>query len=43
MKMIKGLFKKNTDYVCWDSYKKKVDFLSEFSFQQDVRKQNISS
>lgn len=35
------LRKKYVDYIKWDDYKKKVDFLDYFHFQQSVRKDNI--
>jgi len=28
------------EYVGWNAYKRKIDFLSEFWFQQDVRAHN---
>ena len=27
----------------WDEYKKKIDFISDFNFQQDVRKKNVNN
>lgn len=29
------------EYMNWDDYKKKIDFLEDYNFQQNVRKQNI--
>ena len=36
---IKNLFK--TDFVEWERYKAKVDFLDEFNWQQNIRKHNL--
>lgn len=32
---------RKNDYVSWEAYKRRIDFLSDFYFQQDVRLQNI--
>jgi len=39
--LIKRLF--NNNYVSWNNYKNKIDFLDEFNFQQQVRKENIKN
>jgi hypothetical protein len=31
------------DYVEWNDYKNKIDFLDTFNWQQSVRKQNIKN
>jgi len=36
---IKRLFSKR--FVEWKDYKSKIDFLSEFNFQQSTRKENV--
>ncbi len=40
--VIKFIFKKRTEFTEWDTYKEKIDFLDDFSFQQSVREKNIS-
>jgi len=37
--MFKKLFRK-PEYVEWNAYKRNINFLSEFWFQQDVRAHN---
>lgn len=34
-------FKKKNEYVEWDFYKKRVDFLDDFYFRQGVRNGNL--
>ncbi len=36
-----SLFRKPKRFMDWESYKRRIDFLSDFWFQQDVRAQNI--
>lgn len=38
---VKTMFFKKTTYLEWDNYKKKVDFLDLFYWQQSVRKKNV--
>lgn len=33
--------KKNTNYVQWNNYKQKIEFLNEFYFEQAQIKSNI--
>jgi len=35
-----GFFNRR-EFIDWPAYKEKVDFIDEFSFQQDVRLQSI--
>jgi hypothetical protein len=35
-----NLFKKK-EYMNWKDYSEKINFLANFSWQQDVRRQNI--
>ncbi len=37
--MIWDIFK--TEYVEWESYKERIDFLDDLHFQQNTRAQNI--
>jgi len=37
--MFKGFFRQ--EYVNWDDYKAKMNFIDEFNWQQSVRKENI--
>lgn len=37
------LFKKKKDYMQWNEYKKRIDFLGLFHWQQSVRKRNVHS
>ena len=39
MEWLKKLF--NNEFIEWKEYKAKIDFLSEFNFQQDVREENV--
>ncbi|MBD3314134.1 hypothetical protein GF345_06845 [Candidatus Woesearchaeota archaeon] len=40
IRFISKIFRKSTGYMEWESYKRKIDFLSDFWFQQDVRVHN---
>ncbi|MFO8015636.1 MAG: hypothetical protein R6U32_00885 [Candidatus Woesearchaeota archaeon] len=42
-KMMAGKRAGHDDYLCWGSYKRRVDFISEFNFQQHVRRQNLAN
>lgn len=34
------MFRKTT-FIDWDQYKRKVDFIDTFNFQQSVRRKNL--
>jgi len=38
---IKNIFRRKQEFLEWDDYQSKIEFLSGFNFQQDTRKQNI--
>ena len=38
---IKSKFGKRQEYVTWDHYKQRVDFIDDFEWQQSVRKRNL--
>ncbi|MHA1410718.1 MAG: hypothetical protein ACTSQY_10510 [Candidatus Odinarchaeia archaeon] len=42
LKTIFALFQKNK-YMEWNEYKKRIDFIDDFSFQQKVRNENIKN
>lgn len=37
------MFWKKRDYMDWNTYSKKIEFMDDFQFQQQVRKQNVNN
>jgi len=35
-------FREKKEYIEWDKYKAKIDFLDDFWWQQKIRKRNIT-
>lgn len=35
------MFRKKIEYYRWDDYKDKMDFLDDFNFRQQVRRDNM--
>lgn len=38
---IKSKFGKKEEYVSWDHYKQRIDFIDDYEWQQSVRKRNL--
>jgi hypothetical protein len=37
------MFRRRKEFIEWEAYKKKIDFLDEFGFEQDCAKSFIKS
>ncbi|MBN2457655.1 hypothetical protein JXB31_00820 [Candidatus Woesearchaeota archaeon] len=38
-----GYFRRKTEYLDWETYKRQVDLLNIFSWQQHVRRKSLSN
>jgi len=40
--MIFNIFRREKKFMDWDTYKKRVEFINLFAWQQHVRKKNLN-